>query len=484
MKPISKITTAGLLALAAILPAGAQQDNDDVAATEPCFINGVRERVRCLSMDVPLDYASPEGRQITLHAAIVPAKSSRSEADPIWVFAGGPGQAAGEYGVLASAAFRQIRQTRDIVLVDQRGTGKSNGLNCDIEPGQILSSLDDWTGFIRDCRAKTEIDVRHFTMENVVRDMEAVRLTLGYDQLNLWGGSWGTRTVGLYLKRHPEHVRSIIVDGVAPPDVSLFESAPTSAERAKHLLAEDCQSNAACAARYPDFEAQIDAFLAKAAAGELRYTGNDPASGEPLDLDISFVMAVESIRSVMYSADATVLLPFVVDAAVNGNLEPLIALYAGGASVSGSMYLGSTLSILCGEEVPRTRMDVLERAAATSFARDSYYRYWQAGCKAWDALPGAADAHDPITSNVPALILSGDLDPVTPPSMGEHWLKGFPNGRHIVVAGNGHITSNTACMPHLLNDFVTTLDAGALDTECLGHLRRLPVVTGLNGTVD
>ena len=141
-------------------------------------------------------------------------------------------------------------------------------------------------------------------------------------------------------------------------------------------------------------------------------------------------------------------------------------------------------SVEGGEEVPRTRMDVLKRTAADSFARDSYYRYWQAGCTAWDALPGAEDAHDPITSNVPALILSGDLDPVTPPSMGEHWLKGFPNGRHIVVAGNGHITSNTACMPHLLNDFVTTLDAGALNTECLGHLKRLPVVTGLNGTVD
>ncbi|WP_286830962.1 MULTISPECIES: alpha/beta fold hydrolase [Kordiimonas] len=488
MKTFSKITTAGLLALAAILPAGAQQDNDaagqdGLEPSEACFIKGVRERVRCLKMDVPLDYASPEGEQITLHAAIIPAKSSRSEPDPIWVFAGGPGQAAGEYGVLASAAFREIRQSRDIVLVDQRGTGKSHGLRCEVEPGEMMSSLDDWTAFVADCRKENDIDVRHFTMENVVRDMEAVRQALGYDQLNLWGGSWGTRTVGLYLKRHPEHVRSIIVDGVAPPDVSLFESAPVSAERAKHMLAEDCRNSEACASRYPDFEAQVAAFLDKAAAGDLRYTGNDPMTGDALDLEISFVMAVESIRSVMYSADATVLLPFVVDAAAKGDLEPLIALYAGGASVSDSMYLGATLSILCGEEVPRTDMDTLARAAEDSFAKDSYYQYWNAGCKAWDALPGAPDAHDAVTSDVPALILSGDLDPVTPPSMGEHWLKGFPNGRHIVVAGNGHITSNTACMPHLLDEFVTTLDAGALDTACLGHLKRLPVVTGLNGTV-
>lgn len=483
MNPLSKITTAGLLALAALLPAGAQQNSSE-AVTEPCFIKGVKQRVQCLTIEVPLDYANPEDTQIPIHAAVIPAKSSRSEPDPIWVFAGGPGQAAGEYGILASTAFREIRQTRDIVLVDQRGTGKSHALNCDVEPGEMLSSLDDWTGFIRECRAAHDIDVRHFTMENVVHDMEAVRQALGYEQLNLWGGSWGTRTVGLYLKRHPDHVRSIIVDGVAPPDVSLFESAPKSAERAKRMLAQDCRQSEACAARYPDFEAQVSAFLNKAAAGELRYSGNDPLSGEPLELDISFVMAVESIRSVMYSADATVMLPYVIDAADGGNLEPLIALYTGGASASESMYLGATLSILCGEEVPRTRQSVLQEAAAVSFAKDSYFRYWQAGCKAWDALPGAPDAHEPISSDVPALILSGDLDPVTPPGMGEHWLQGFPNGRHIVVAGNGHITSATACMPHLLKEFVTTLDAGALDTECLGYLKRLPVVTGLNGTVN
>lgn len=484
MPSLFQAMTAGALALAGLCPAGAQQgDFATQKETTPCFIKGIKERVQCLTLDMPLDYSDPDGVTIPIHTAVIPASSSNVEPDPIWVFAGGPGQAAGEYGVLATSAFRHIRQTRDIVLVDQRGTGKSFPLACEIDPSAVMETLADWTDFVATCRATYEIDVRHFTMENVIRDMEEVRAVLGYDQLNLWGGSWGTRTVGLYLKRYPEHVRSIIVDGVAPPDVSLFETAPTSAERAKRLLADDCRASETCRERFPDFEAQLATLMAKAEAGELHFSGQDPLSGEPLEMDINFFAAVESIRSSMYSADATVMIPYVVEEAVDGNLGPLLAAFAGGAASADSMYTGATLSILCGEEAPRTRARELQQAAADSFAKDSYYRYWAAGCEAWDAFPQAADAHDTITSDIPALILSGDLDPVTPPSMGDHWLQGFANGRHVVVAGNGHISSAIGCMPRLLGQFVENLDAQALDDTCLGHLKRLPVVTGLNGTV-
>lgn len=486
MKHMFRAATAGLMVLAGMVPAGAQDSQSDrrVTETKPCFIAGLKERVECITLDVPLDYAVPDGDTISLHAAIVRARSSNGAADPLWVFAGGPGQAASEYGMLVKSAFKTIRQNRDIVLVDQRGTGKSAPLDCELDPdGPVMTTLEEWTDFIRDCRANTDLDVRQFTMEHVVRDMDAMRAALGYDQLNLWGGSWGTRTASLYLRRYPELVRSVIVDGVAPPDVSLFETAPTSAERALSLLAADCAADSACAGRYPNFREQVDAFIAKAKEGTLRYKGPDPLTGEMVDLPINFVMAVESIRAVMYSADATIMLPMVLDAASDGNLAPLAAIMGGNAAAD-SMYIGATLSILCGEEIPRTRPSALARAAANSFAEDSYYTYWSAGCAGWQALPQAADAHDPIESDVPALILSGDLDPVTPPSMGDHWLRTFPNGRHITVTGNGHITSATACMPRLMGEFLETLDASALDDSCLTHLARLPVVTGINGTVN
>lgn len=481
-----RAATAGLMALAGMLPASAADSDGytDKPIPEPCFISGLKERVECITLDVPLDYAAPDGETIPLHAAIIRAGSSNNAPDPLWVFAGGPGQAASEYGRLVYSAFKSIRRTRDIVLVDQRGTGKSMPLDCELDPdGPVLTTMADWSAFISQCRAGIKADVRQFTMEHVVRDMDAMRAALDYDQLNLWGGSWGTRTAALYLRRYPQHVRSVIMDGVAPPDISLFETAPASAQRALDLLAADCAASEACAARYPDFETQVRTFVASAKDGKLHFKGADPLSGKLVDFPISFVMAVESIRSAMYSADATIMLPMVVEAAIEGNMAPVAALLGGNAAAD-SMYIGATLSILCGEEIPRTRSAELARASEKSFAEDSYFAYWKAGCDSWQALPQAPDAHDPIKSDVPALILSGNLDPVTPPSMGGHLLSTFPNGRHIVVNGNGHITSATACMPYLMRVFLETLDTNAVDAGCLDHLARLPVVTGINGTVN
>lgn len=486
LKKMFRAATAGWMVLAGISAASAldSDGNDGGLSTKPCFISGLKERVECVTLDVPLDYAAQGGDTIPLHAAIIRAGSSNNAPDPLWVFAGGPGQAASEYGRLVYSAFKSIRHTRDIVLVDQRGTGRSEPLDCDVDPeGPVLTTMDEWTAFIKQCRSGIAVDVRQFTMEHVVRDMDAMRAALGYDQLNLWGGSWGTRTAALYLRRYPQHVRSVIMDGVAPPDLSLFESAPASAQRALDLLVADCAASDACAARYPDFEAQVMAFVASAKDGKLRFKGPDPLTGKPTDFPISFILAVESIRSAMYSSDASIMIPMMVEAAVQGNMAPLAALMGGNAAAD-SMYIGATLSILCGEEIPRTRPAELARAAETSFAEESYFAYWQAGCDGWQALPQAPDAHDPIASDVPTLILSGNLDPVTPPGMGEHLLRTFPNGRHIVVSGNGHITSATACMPYLMRAFLESLDTNAVDASCLGHLARLPIITGMNGTVN
>ncbi len=480
MRHITRVATAALgLGLASL--AGAAQAEEEKARLEPCFLAGLKEKVKCARFDVPLDYSNPEGGSITLHATIVPARSSSPEPDPFFVFAGGPGQAAGDYGGFVRLAFDPIRTRRDIVLLDQRGTGRSAGVQC--EADEVPEKLEDMTRLARECREKAGIDVRAITMENVVRDAEEVRAHLGYPALNLWGGSYGTRTVALYLRRYPERVRSIIVDGVLPPDVSLFETAPESAERAKRLIAEDCAKDPACAERFPNFEADINALMAKAKAGDLRYTGPDPLSGEVIDMPIMFGLAVEALRGSFYGADSTVYVPLVVDMAAKGNLQPLVASLLTGTAVSESMYLGTTYSILCGDEIPRVKAEDISARAQGSFAEDSYYRFWKAGCEGWMSERTEADALTPIRSDVPALVLSGNLDPVTPSSLGEHLVQGFPNGRHIVVPGTGHNTGHVACMPELMREFVETLDATSLDTTCLGHLERLPLAVGINGNV-
>lgn len=480
MRHITRVTAAVLgLGLAAF--GGAALADEDQKHLEPCFLAGIKEKVKCASFDVPLDYGNPESGMITLHATIIPAKSSSPAPDPFFVFAGGPGQAAGDYGLLVRLAFDPILAKRDIVLLDQRGTGRSAGIRCDSD--LIPETFEEMTELAAECRQNAAIDVRHITMENVVRDAEEVRASLGYPTLNLWGGSYGTRTVALYLRRYPERVRSIIVDGVLPPDVPLFLSAPVSAERAKRKIAEDCAASPVCAERFPNFEADVDALVAKAKAGGLKYVGRDPLSGEPLEMTLMYGLVVEALRGSFYAADSTIYIPLVVDMAAKGNLQPLVASLLGGTAVSESMYVGTTYSILCGDEIPRVTAEEVAKAAEGSFAGDSYYRYWKAGCDGWSSTLAEADALTPIKSDVPALVLSGDLDPVTPPSMGEHLVQGFPNGRHIVVPGTGHNTGHVACMPGLMRDFVETLDAGALDTSCLDHLKRLPLAVGINGNV-
>ncbi|WP_025896539.1 alpha/beta fold hydrolase [Kordiimonas gwangyangensis] len=190
MKNISRVATAALgLGLAAL---SAPSKAEEGAGFEPCYLSGLKEKVKCTSFDVPLDYANPESGTITVHATIVPALSSNPAEDPFFVFAGGPGQAAGDYGMLVRLAFDPIRTKRDIVLLDQRGTGRSSGVRCDGD--QLPETLEEMSAIAAQCRENAPMDVRFITMENVVRDAEEVRAHLGYPALNLWGGSYGTRT--------------------------------------------------------------------------------------------------------------------------------------------------------------------------------------------------------------------------------------------------------------------------------------------------
>jgi pimeloyl-ACP methyl ester carboxylesterase len=280
-------------------------------------------------------------------------------------------------------------------------------------------------------------------------------------------------------------VRSIIVDGVLPADKSLFLSAPASAEKAFAALERDCQKSATCTAAYPDFRAQVESLVSQAKAGEIKYKGADPLSGAYVEFDIEYEMAVEAIRSSLYNPDAAAMMPYIISQTHEGNYTPLLASLLNSAAVADSMYMGATMSLLCGEDVAVISKDQAVAAGAGSFAGDHYYRTWASYCEGWDyIIPDTSDFFDLVESDVPALALSGSLDPVTPPALAEHWLQGFSNGRHIVVPGTGHNTSYVACMPELMAEFISTLDAKSLDASCFEGRVRLPLMVGMNGNVQ
>jgi len=208
-------------------------------ALEPCRISDIDGLVsveaRCGRFSVPEDPDSPEGARIELAVAIVPAVATQAKPDPLFLLAGGPGQGAIEGFTPILGAFAGIRRERDLVLVDQRGTGASNRLDCPM-PEEALASGDvspaEMREMARDCLAKVHGDPQFYTTSIAVRDLDAVRAALGYAEINVFGGSYGTRVAQHYARRYAEHTRTIILDGIVPPDIVLVPQIAIESQRA------------------------------------------------------------------------------------------------------------------------------------------------------------------------------------------------------------------------------------------------------------
>jgi pimeloyl-ACP methyl ester carboxylesterase len=225
----------------------------------PCRLKNAGAQAVCGTLEVPEDRAHPEGRKIKLRVAVVPALARTPQPDPVFLLAGGPGQAATEvFGALLPALGR-LHRTRDLVLVDQRGTGSSNPLECQSPENQSLREklADDSRESVerfRKCVAGWSADTRFYTTPIAMQDLDEVREALGYDQINLWGGSYGTRAALVYLREHQEHVRTVTLDGVAPLSLYLPLDMARDAQRAMNLLFQSCAKDAACNKAFPELE--------------------------------------------------------------------------------------------------------------------------------------------------------------------------------------------------------------------------------------
>ncbi|WND02113.1 alpha/beta hydrolase [Temperatibacter marinus] len=476
-----KTIGASILASTSIFAQQMPDQSSELAKkAEDCYISGIKKKATCYTFQVPLDYQEPSGVQIDLHVTILKPTGSLTKQDPFFIYAGGPGQAAGEYGNLVKLAFHKINEERPIILMDQRGTGKSSPMRCRMEG--YLPEEGATEEFIKKCFEEQPNDVRHFDSLSVVHDTEFVRKEFGFEALNFWGGSFGTRLSAYYALTYPDKVRSMILDGVLPPDQSLFYTAPFSAERAINKLIEKCQAEKECNMSFPSLREDIQILLDRAKKGEVLFKGPDPVTAEPIEFSLSRDMMVEAIRSNLYAAETTQYLPVMIKNAVDGDFNGLLAALLNGTGVSDSMYLGSTLSILCSEEVPTVTAESVKQHSAGTFAEDSYYTYWSTACKNWQAKPFHQPFKNPLKTDIPTLVLSGDLDPVTPPTLGDILMKGLSNARHIIVKGTGHNTSHIGCMPSLMAEFVNDLKPRELDSGCLRDYKAAPAFTAFSGT--
>jgi pimeloyl-ACP methyl ester carboxylesterase len=440
-------------------------------AGQTCHLPGQREALRCTTIAVPRDYADAAKGTLDLHVAIAPAVRANAEADPLFVLAGGPGQAGSDITVLLDTAFAKVRANRDVVFIDQRGTGRSERLDCN--DGSDPLTLDDAA-----LRAATLACLRGFgdrllsyTTQAAADDLDRVRDALGAERINVWGGSYGTRLAQVYAQRHPERVRSLILDGVA--DADLIIGADSGAFDATYeALLQRCADDAACARAFPSARQDLDDVLRTLDAAAATPTLPHPRSGQAVTVPISRERVLRTLQYLLYSPRNAAQLPYVIARARAGDWRPLLAIQVSSTDLAAAQpAIGLLMAIACREDWPRRNIEPSAPPHAAPVRPRIFGRLnlseLDAVCGAL-ALPVASPA-PPSTLDMPSLLLSGALDPATPPSRAENALRHLPHAQHAIAANAGHIVSGSGCAPKLLRRF---LDAPSqpVDAACLAEI--------------
>jgi len=444
-------------------------------ALEACRLPGVDGAASCGTFDVWEDRSAKKGQRIGINVAVVPARIRAHEPDPIFVFAGGPGQGAVALASDVMPLFSRLNDLRDIVFIDQRGTGGSHPLDCEEDPDSPLqSAFEDALpeDLVRKCLAQLDADPRQYVTSIAVEDIDDVRAALGYAKVNLWGGSYGTRVELEYLRRHGEHVRSMVLDGVAPATMKLPLSFVADGDAALGKLVSDCAADALCRLTYPDLRGTIESLRSRLARRPVRAAIQDPRTGEKETIDVTENVFLSGLFRPLYVAELASLLPFGIASAARGDFNPLLAQNLEFADdVSENLSLGMHLAVVCSEDIPLVTPADLAAADRSFFGRalvDDFVR----ACRDWPRGQVPADYYTPVTSSVPALVLSGGIDPATPPRHAEQVVATLPNARHFIAPHLGHGVSLHGCAPHLVEEFIRKGSAATLDGSCLGKIPR------------
>ncbi len=429
------------------------------------------QAARCRIIAVPLDRSDPHGSTIDLHVAVVAALNRRSTAAPLFLLAGGPGQSAFDLYASLAGAFARINRNHDIVMLDQRGTGRSSPQRCEYPDdwNQTASDLPAIERASADCLEKLGPGVRFYTSSVAVRDLDEVRRALGYAQIDLYGASYGTRMAELYMRRYPQAVHAVILDGVTDPERPIGPDTPLDGERALRQIVARCGETGDCAKAYPELQQELASLRARFGPGRLPLTLDDPSSGLPQTLEFNRGLLNASLRFMSYSGAQAALLPTLIHEAAGGRLAPLAAqamIMAG--QITDQLASGMQNTVVCSEDVPYfTPQDLDPARLAGSYQGTDQLDALRVICEHWPRGPVDDDLHAPLASDIPTLLLSGESDPVTPPAAAEAAARGLTRHRHLVLAGEGHGQLATACMPRLMAEFLDASEPERIDAACL-----------------
>lgn len=524
-----------LLGLAACTPRTPTPDANQRLPLSDCQLTfgnfGGGVDAQCGTLSVPENRADPQGRQIKLNVAVLKAVSRNPAPDPLFLLAGGPGEAATESFVALLSGLERARFKRDLVLVDQRGTGKSAALDC-LPPAQTPTPVpgttptaigrdaprSDQLAEIQTCLDDLpEADLTQYTTEIAMQDLDEVRAALGYEQVNLLGVSYGTRAALTYARLFPDRVRSLILDGVVPPGWVLGSSIRADAQRALDLIFERCMALSDCSAAFPDFENDFYDLLARVQQQPVEVETTQPATGEKVRVAITPLTLTATVRAMSYNDSLTALLPLMIHSAYQGDYTLLASQYQlVMSSLGDSMSTGMYYSVWCYEDLPKLpaegelgsyyfdydmglARDVCTLWPAAGEESPRITQTPEAGSTAQPGEPSAAQASTPAAGNsstpgapaagetpeidversfprtyIPVLLISGEADPVTPPTNGDQVAAIFTNSLHIVLPGMGHANFYAGCLPTLLRDFIESASPTGLDPACTQSIHPAP----------
>lgn len=470
-----------LIALCGTVACSAPQDARREVALEPCQLAGMVD-AQCGSVTVPENRDEADGRTIDIHFAVVPAESSISEPDPVFMLAGGPGQAATEVYPLILGFFEELNQNRDIVLVDQRGTGQSNPLDCpELDELPLDSDEDSVSAALEACRQALaeRADLTQYTTPIAMRDLDAVRQALGYGPINLIGVSYGSRAALNYMRQFPENVRTATLSAVTSPELILQLQAPADGQRALDLLFTRCEMDAACSAAFPDFETtfmQVSEALAEGQA----VTFEHPISGEQETVTLDEEGFMQGVFNLLYSPELVSLLPLMIQEIARTEAYGPLAAQLVAFVASLESYEGMFYAVTCSEDAALIDLDEAREAQEGSdfpLVADEFV----ARCEQWPTAQLPDAFRQPLNSDIPTLLLSGEADPITPPQYARQVAEGLSNSRLITLPEFGHDVLTVGCMPTAVTDFVNAGALADLDTACIEEISPPPFFVSPTG---
>jgi pimeloyl-ACP methyl ester carboxylesterase len=443
----------------------------------PCAAPPNDGPAQCGTYQVFEDRVAKTGRKLALRMVVLPALGPKRAADAVFYLAGGPGGAAtASVGAAKFAFLAPLRADHDIVFVDQRGTGHSNPLDCDL--GDDANNLDVYFGklmplpLVRACRAKLapKANLKLYTTSIAMDDLDEVRAALGYERIDLVAVSYGTIAAQVYVRQHGDHVRAAFLAGVATPGIKQPLLFARAAQAALDSMYVDCAAELACRAAFPNIKSEFAAVLARFDHGPITVSMRDPSTGATLPVKLERENYVERLRLMLYTTSTARLVPIVVHRAFGGDFMPFEQIARGynlGATLSRGMYM----TVTCSEGVPFISDRERDDETRGTFVGDTRIQRHQAACDEWPRGDVAAAFIEPLRTNVPILMFSGGVDGSTPPWLGKDALKFLAHGRQINARYYGHQLDHR-CVWDVLHQFIETASVDAIDASCAGRIRR------------